>query len=152
MGYGKLIEYTDASPEARAVMDDIKRTRGVPDVNNAWKAMARHPEVAFIDLRPALRAAKTRELVYYKTDSHWNYNGAVVGYEALMAAVPIPDPALEATRPQQIISGEVPSALRPPPGCRFHPRCPIAKPHCAERVPEWREVAPSHWVACHEVK
>ncbi len=51
------------------------------------QAMAKHPEVAFVDLRPALRAAKARELVYYKTDSHWNYNGAVVGYEALMAAV-----------------------------------------------------------------
>ena len=51
------------------------------------QAMAKHPEVAFLDLRPALRAAKDRELVYYKTDSHWNFNGAIVGYEALMAAV-----------------------------------------------------------------
>src|SRR4051812_29330743 len=45
MSYGKLIEYADASPEARAVMDEIKTARGVPDVNNAWKAMARHPDV-----------------------------------------------------------------------------------------------------------
>ena len=45
MGYGKLIDYADAPAEARAVMDDIKAKRRVPDVNNAWKAMARHPAV-----------------------------------------------------------------------------------------------------------
>lgn len=45
MSYGKLIDYADAAPAAQAVMDDIKRTRNVPDVNNAWKAMARHPKV-----------------------------------------------------------------------------------------------------------
>jgi AhpD family alkylhydroperoxidase len=71
MAYGKLIEYTDAPPDARAVMDDIKRVRGVPDVNNAWKAMARHPAVmkrfwdrAQATMAPGALDAVTKELIY----------------------------------------------------------------------------------------
>ena len=55
--------------------------------------------------------------------------------QALLAAIPIPDPVIEATRPQQIISGEVPSAMRPPPGCRFHTRCPHARDICSATEP-----------------
>ncbi len=69
--------------------------------------------------------------------------------QALLAAVPIPDPALEATRPQQIISGEVPSALRPPPGCRFHPRCPHAMDKCRTEDPPLRDLGSGRAVACH---
>lgn len=71
MSYGKLIEYADAAPEARAVMDEIKAARGVPDVNNAWKAMARHPAVmrrfwerAKAVMQPGALDAKTKELIY----------------------------------------------------------------------------------------
>ena len=71
--------------------------------------------------------------------------------QALLSAVPIPDPKKARARQRVILPGDVPSALNPPEGCRFHPRCPIAKSHCSQQIPEWREVRPGHWVACHEV-
>lgn len=68
--------------------------------------------------------------------------------KALLSAVPIPDPAVEAKRERIILKGEVSSPLNPPSGCVFHPRCPIAVPECSQVVPELREVSPNHWVAC----
>jgi oligopeptide transport system ATP-binding protein len=70
---------------------------------------------------------------------------------ALLSAVPIPNPKKDRARKRTILVGDVPSPLNPPPGCRFHPRCPIAAEICHLEVPEWREVAPKHWVACHLV-
>ncbi len=67
---------------------------------------------------------------------------------ALLAAVPIPDPELEARRERLVLRGEVPSPLHPPSGCVFHPRCPIAIDRCRHEVPPLREVAPGHWAAC----
>ena len=68
---------------------------------------------------------------------------------ALLSAVPIPDPKLEATRESMVLRGEVPSALSPPSGCVFHPRCPIAVDRCSAAIPPLREIRPSHWAACH---
>ena len=68
--------------------------------------------------------------------------------KALLSAVPIPDPVVEAKRERIILTGDVPSPLRPPPGCNFHTRCPIAIPECKDMVPQLREVSKDHWVAC----
>jgi oligopeptide transport system ATP-binding protein len=68
--------------------------------------------------------------------------------KALLAAVPIPDPELEQRRERVVLGGEVPSALNPPSGCVFHPRCPIAIDRCAREIPALREVRPAHWAAC----
>ena len=69
--------------------------------------------------------------------------------KALLSAVPIPDPKKDRARHRTILVGDVPSPLNPPSGCRFHPRCPVAVEKCHLEVPDWREVASGHWVACH---
>ena len=67
---------------------------------------------------------------------------------ALLSAVPIPDPVIDAQRERILLTGEVPSPLNPPSGCVFHPRCPIANDDCQRHLPELREVEPNHWAAC----
>jgi oligopeptide/dipeptide ABC transporter ATP-binding protein len=68
---------------------------------------------------------------------------------ALMQAAPYPDPRVERQRVQAPIPGEVPSAIDPPPGCRFHPRCPLAQAVCSAEEPGLRQVADGRWSACH---
>ena len=70
--------------------------------------------------------------------------------QALMSAIPIPDPNLK--RERIILKGDVPSPLRPPSGCRFHPRCPVALEHCSKEEPQFKEASPGHWVACWRVE
>jgi len=70
--------------------------------------------------------------------------------KALISAIPIPDPTLE--REHILLEGEVPSPLNPPPGCHFHPRCPIATEQCSQEDPVFEEVAPNHWVACFNLE
>lgn len=68
--------------------------------------------------------------------------------KALLSAVPIPDPVLDAQRERVLLTGEVPSPLNPPSGCVFHPRCPVANDTCSMFLPELREVQPDHHAAC----
>ena len=67
--------------------------------------------------------------------------------EALLSAVPEPDPDTKMDR--IILAGEVPNPANPPPGCPFHPRCKYAQGVCGEQVPEWQEIEPAHFTACH---
>ena len=68
--------------------------------------------------------------------------------KALLSAVPIPDPVIDAQRERILLTGEVPSPLNPPSGCVFHTRCPVAIDECSQVIPELREVEPDHWSAC----
>ncbi len=67
--------------------------------------------------------------------------------EALLSAVPIPDPRVK--RQRIMLQGDVPNPINPPSGCHFHTRCPIAEKHCRQEAPALRESSPGHWVACH---
>jgi len=71
--------------------------------------------------------------------------------QALLDAVPVPDPAIEAARRPSRLKGEIPSPLDPPAGCVFHTRCPIATERCRREVPELRELSPGHHAACHNI-
>lgn len=69
--------------------------------------------------------------------------------QGLLSAVPIPDPLVEEKRQRIILEGDVPSPANPPSGCTFRTRCPIADSICAEQQPEWLQVKPDHFIACH---
>ncbi|NLG51716.1 MAG: ABC transporter ATP-binding protein, partial [Chloroflexi bacterium] len=72
--------------------------------------------------------------------------------QALLSAVPIPDPKVDRKRQRIILEGDVPSPANPPKGCHFSTRCAHRTEACSQVEPEWREVTPGHWVACHLVK
>jgi oligopeptide transport system ATP-binding protein len=72
--------------------------------------------------------------------------------QALLSAIPIPDPAIEQRRKRIVLTGDIPSPVNPPSGCRFHTRCPIAFDRCSVQEPAFTEYAPGHFAACHWVE
>jgi oligopeptide/dipeptide ABC transporter ATP-binding protein len=66
----------------------------------------------------------------------------------LLSAVPIPDPVVEKRRERIILSGDVPSPINPPSGCRFHTRCGLRVPSCSQNEQVLKQITPAHWVAC----
>jgi oligopeptide transport system ATP-binding protein len=71
--------------------------------------------------------------------------------QALLSAVPVPDPAVERQRKRIVLEGDPPNPINPPSGCRFHTRCPIVAAVCSQQAPTWRDVGGGHFVACHKV-
>ena len=135
----------DVSIQAQIInlLEDLQRELGLTYLFIAHDlAVVRHisDRIAVMYLGKIVEIAERREL--YENPQH-PYT------KALLAAVPIPDPEVEAARERVVLGGEVPSPLNPPPGCVFHPRCPIAVERCSREVPALREVRPGQWAACH---
>jgi len=86
------------------------------------------------------------------TNSDELYDNPLHPYtQALLSAVPIPDPVVDRERKRILLTGDVPSPVNPPSGCNFHPRCHMAIDICKEQQPEWRDIGGDHWVSCHRV-
>jgi oligopeptide transport system ATP-binding protein len=133
----------DVSVQAQIInlLQDLQRERGVAYLFVAHDlAVIEHisRRVMVMYLGKIVESAPARTIV--QTPSH-PYT------QALISAVPQIDP--KTRRPRLILPGEIPSPINPPPGCPFHPRCPIAEPRCRTEPPTLREIAPAHFVSCH---
>ncbi len=127
-------------------------------IMNLMEQLQRERELTYLfishDLR-AIRHVSDRVAVMYLgklveiADANVIYDEPLMPYtKALISAVPVPDPEIEATRQRVILKGDVPSPINPPSGCRFHTRCPYAIQSCKEVIPPLAEIKPNHFAAC----
>ncbi|HKQ50869.1 MAG TPA: oligopeptide/dipeptide ABC transporter ATP-binding protein [Pyrinomonadaceae bacterium] len=127
-------------------------------IMNLMERLQREKNLTYLfishDLR-AIRHVSDRVAVMYLgklveiADARVIYDAPLMPYtKALISAVPVPDPEIEATRQRIVLEGDVPSPINPPQGCRFHTRCPYAIEACKEVVPPLAEIKPNHFAAC----
>ena len=127
-------------------------------IMNLMEKLQREKNLTYLfishDLR-AIRHVSDRVAVMYLgklveiADAKVIYDEPLMPYtKALISAVPVPDPEIEATRQRIVLEGDVPSPINPPQGCRFHTRCPYAISACQEVVPPLAEIKPNHFAAC----